>query len=348
MSGEGKKEPAHSDVGSGRISRRDLALGLGAAATASFAAAGWAWVFHRPAGPPSYKRSKAKVLPSFAVPPSKTRPELVTVRGAHPGRNVRAAVDRLGGMGAFISKGDRVLLKPNVGWDRLPEQAADTNPEVVAELVRLCLAAGAREVLVTDVPVNDPARCFERSGIGPAVSKAGARVVLPGPGSFTNVRVLARLPSNAKPTASILTEWPVLSLLTKVDKVINVPVAKHHTASRVTLGMKNWYGTLGGTRNQLHQKLHASIADLATMIRPTLVVMDATRVLMTNGPTGGSLDDVVEKQTVIAGVDQVAVDALACGLVGASPNQIAHIRLADDRKLGRMDLGQVRHTQIKI
>jgi uncharacterized protein (DUF362 family) len=256
-----------------------------------------------------------------------TVPRLVVARGKDPGKNLGAALRRMGGLELFIRKGETVLLKPNVGWDRRPEQAANTDPRLMAALVRACREAGAGKVLVCDSPVNDAERCFTRSGILEAVREAGATVVLP---QQTGQHFVA-IPGQ-------LGRWPVLEPFITAPKIINVPVAKHHSLTRATLGMKNWYGILGGRRNQLHQRIDESVAELAALMRPTLTVLDGTRVLMRNGPTGGSLADVKPGDVVALSLDPVAVDAWAVAtLLEADPEGLAWLRLGQDKKLGTMD-----------
>jgi uncharacterized protein (DUF362 family) len=206
----------------------------------------------------------------------------------------------MGGMAKFVSRGDVVVVKPNIGWDRMPIQAANTNPDVVAAVIKLAYEAGAKKVVVADGSCNEPHRSFQRSGIWRAAYDLGAEVVLPQEHHFRTMRL----------KGDVLDEWPVFTTLVDADKVINVPVAKHHNLAKFTGAMKNWYGVLGGRRNRLHQNIDVSIADLATFMRPTLVVMDAWRVLMRNGPQGGNVDDARDMHTVIASVDQLAVDAL--------------------------------------
>ncbi len=209
-------------------------------------------------------------------------------------------------MRRFIARGDIVVVKPNIGWDRTPIHAANTNPLVVAEIVRLVLDAGAKKVVVTDASCNEPGRCFTRSGIWKAAYDAGADVILPAAHRFRGMRL----------KGEVLDDWPVYTPLVEADKVINAPIAKHHNLAKYTAAMKNWYGSLGGRRNRLHQNIDVSIADLATFMRPTLTVVDGTRVLLRNGPQGGNVADAKEMRTVIATVDQVAADACGCELIG--------------------------------
>ena len=266
---------------------------------------------------------------------------MVVAQGAtaSPTALVGRAIDAMGGMARFISRGDTVVIKPNVAWDRLPEQAATTNPDAVAEMVRLCLAAGARSVIVTDVTCNDAEACFDRSGIAAAARAAGAEVVLPQPRFFTTVDL----------KGDTLGEWPVLAPFLDADKLINMPIAKHHSLTGVTLGMKNWYGLIGGDRNRLHQRIHESIADLSAFAKPTLTVLDAYRVLMRSGPTGGSVDDVEQKNTVIACVDPVAVDAYAAkAWWDLDVPRLRFLRLAEARGIGRADFAALRTSIIEV
>ncbi|TAK20367.1 MAG: DUF362 domain-containing protein [Myxococcaceae bacterium] len=251
---------------------------------------------------------------------------------------VEQALAALGGMGRFISRGDIVVVKPNIGWDRTPLQAANTNPEVVAAVVRMALDSGARKVIVTDASCNDPGRCFQRSGIWAKAHRAGAEVVLPAEHKFRSMRL----------GGEVLDEWPVYRTLIEADKVINCPVAKHHNLAKYTAAMKNWYGTLGGRRNRLHQSIDVSIADLATFMRPTLTVVDGIRVMMRNGPQGGNIDDTQRMNTVLASIDQVAVDAFGCTLIGQRPENLPYLRMGQERHLGTMQWQTLRPREVAV
>jgi len=263
-------------------------------------------------------------------------PDLTVVSGDSPSALVQRALLELGGIQRFVSRGDVVIVKPNIAWDRTPEQAANTNPEVVAEMVRQCWSAGARRVIVTDVSCNDPRRCFQRSGIAEAAGKEGAKVILPDSSSFKEVNL----------GGDILQEWPVFQPFLEADKIINLPIAKHHSLTGATLGMKNWYGILGGQRQRLHQRIHESLVDLADFMRPTLTLIDSYRVLLRNGPTGGNLEDVLLKKTVVAGTDPVALDAyVAKAYWNMDPPALPYLQLAADRGLGSLQFEKL-HTQV--
>ena len=249
------------------------------------------------------------------------------------------ALANLGGMSRFIAKQDVVVVKPNIAWDRTPEQAANTNPELVAEVVKQCWSAGAKRVIVTDVSCNEPQRCFLRSGIQAAARAAGAEVILPNPDLFREVDL----------GGVVLKSWPVYTPFLEADKVINLPIAKHHELTGATLGMKNWYGILGGQRNRLHQQIHQSLVDLANFMLPTLTIMDCYRILLRNGPTGGNLEDVALKKTVVAGTDPVALDAwVAKSYWNLDPEHLPYLGMAANRGLGTVDFGTlpVKTTQL--
>jgi uncharacterized protein (DUF362 family) len=239
---------------------------------------------------------------------------------------VRRAVDALGGMKRFVSRGDVVVVKPNIGWDRLPVHAANTSPDVVGAVIQLAFEAGAKKVVVADGSCNDPNRCFQRSGIWRKAYSLGAEVVLPAEHRFRTTRM----------KGEVLDEWPIFTTLVDADKVINVPVAKHHNLAKYTAAMKNWYGILGGRRNRLHQNIDVSIADLATFMRPSLVVIDAMRVLVRNGPQGGNIDDTRVMNTVIASADQVAADAFGCTLIGQHRDNLPYLKMGHERGIGTM------------
>jgi uncharacterized protein (DUF362 family) len=250
--------------------------------------------------------------------------ELAIARGPDPAANVRRAVEAVGGMGRFVQRGERVVIKPNIGWNRLPEQAANTNPDVVAEVVRLVAAAGASKVWVTDVSVNTAEQCFARSGIEKAAKAAGATVVRPHATAFREIDVSGKL----------LHTGDVLFPFVEADRVINVPIVKQHGLSGATMSLKNWYGVLGGQRVKLHQNIHLSIVELALMVKPTLTILDATRILLANGPTGGSLADVKQMDTIAVSTDEVALDAFGAGLLGLNPSDLGFIVEGERAGLG--------------
>ena len=255
-------------------------------------------------------------------------PHLTVVQGGEPRQLVQRALEDLGGIRRFIGRQDVVVIKPNIAWDRTPEQAANTNPDVVAEVVRQCWQAGAKRVIVTDCSCNEPRRCFQRSGIQAAARAEGAEVILPDPERFRDVEM----------GGVALKTWPVFIPFLEADKIINLPIAKHHGLTGVTLSMKNWYGILGGQRNRLHQQIHQSLADLASFMLPTVTLLDGYRILLRNGPTGGNLEDVALKKTMVAGTDPVALDAyVAKAWWNLDPEHLPYLQMAAARGLGTVD-----------
>jgi uncharacterized protein (DUF362 family) len=272
-------------------------------------------------------------------PPLPSAPDVVIVRRGQADELVRAAVGAIGGVERFVERGDRVLVKPNIGWDRVPLTAANTSPAVVAALVRLCRDAGARQVMVGDVSCNDARRSFDRSGIGRAAREAGADVVLPSGSRPFRVADLG---------GAVLRRWPVFEPALECDKLINVPVVKNHTLAGLTCALKNWYGVLGGRRERLHQSIDESIADLATFFLPTLTVVDAVRVMFRGGPTGGSPSDTRRLDTLVASVDQVAADAVASGLIDLAPSDVPYLAMASQRGAGRSTIAALRVSEVDL
>jgi uncharacterized protein (DUF362 family) len=264
--------------------------------------------------------------------------DLAVAHGVSPGGITKAAIDGLGGIKRFISKGDVVVVKPNMGWDRMPEYAATTNPEVVSTVVRLCYEAGAKRVKVFDRTVVDPRRCYKQSGIADAASAVGGIVSFVDDRKFREVK----LPGFA------LKSWPFYTETIEADKLINIPIAKTHGLSTLTLGMKNWMGIMGGSRGRIHQKIDESLVDVAMFIKPTLVILDAVRILTANGPQGGSLSDVKQLNMVIAGTDQVAVDAYGATLFGLKGADLGYVIAGHKAGLGTMDLSKLKIKRVNI
>jgi uncharacterized protein (DUF362 family) len=238
-------------------------------------------------------------------------------------------------MDRFVRQGDVVVVKPNIGWDRTVEMAANTHPEVVTSLVHLCLEAGARLVRIFDRTCNDERRCYTRSGIRAAVEKIGSeRVSLEyvDPRSYSEVAIRG---------GRAFDRWEFYLPALEADRLINVPIAKHHSISGLTLGMKNLMGVIGGNRGRLHSNIAEALTDIASVLHADLTVVDATRILVANGPQGGRIQDVRSPETLIASPDIVAADAYAATLFNLAPEDIPTIVAAARRGLGVMDLKRV-------
>jgi len=246
--------------------------------------------------------------------------------------------DAAGGTARFISRGDVVVIKPNVSWARRPELAATTNPQVLEAVIELCYECGAKKVRIADYTINDARRCFAITGVGSVAKKTDADLVIPRSSLMRKMKIHGHR----------LEIWPVFIPLVEADKVINLPIAKDHGLSTLTLGIKNWIGGVGGRRYALHQDIHQTIVDLAQFFKPTVTLIDATRIMVTNGPSGGNLSDVAEKNTLILSDDQVAADAAAAKLFGVNPANLGFIELGEKWGLGTSDLLKLNRKKVVI
>ncbi len=265
--------------------------------------------------------------------------DLAVVRGENPAEMARAALEALGGIDKLIKPGDIVVVKPNMAWDRLPEQAATTNPAVVAAVIELCLKAGAKRVSVFDRTCNDARRSYDSSGIAKAAEEAGASV------GHVNKRKFRPL---AIPKGVLMKEWSIYEDAAKADVLINVPIAKHHGTSRLTLGFKNMMGIVGGNRGSWHTEIHQRLADLATITAVDITIVDAYRILTARGPASGTAADVRMEGLLVAGVDPVAVDAYCSTIFGLEPREVGFVQMASAHGLGEMDLARVKRQDINL
>jgi uncharacterized protein (DUF362 family) len=282
------------------------------------------------------KRKAIVNKPDFEVPADPRFPTVTLARNGDHARALESALDAIGGIRRFVKKGEKVLLKPNVAFDRIPEQAVNTNPVLVGEMVRQCRMAGASEILVTDNGPNNPVKTFSRCGLKQAVEQNGGKVLYLTAGDFVKDDFKGKF----------IADWLVLKYTFEVDRLINMPIAKHHGLVYGTASMKNFFGAIGGVRDRLHDQIDQAIVDLAAYFRPTLTVVDATRVLMRAGPQGGSFDDVVKHDSVICSTDQVAADARACEFLGLTAEEIKHVVLATEQGLGRIDYRKAGYKEI--
>ncbi len=255
-------------------------------------------------------------------------------------RLVRQVIALVGGMKAFVKPGARVVIKPNIGFDRSPEMAATTHPLVVRTLAEMALEAGASQVKIFDRTCNEARRCYQNSGILPAIK------------AMDNSKVRCDYIDRRKfvttniPQGRHLKSWDIYRDALEADCYINVPVAKQHGLAGLSLGLKNSMGVLGGNRGHWHRQLGQNLADLATVLRPTLTVIDATRMLLRNGPQGGSLRDVKINDTILASSDPVAADALATLLFDRNPGEISSTVTAAKMGLGTMDLNRIQSVVV--
>ena len=327
------------DPQSSVLNRRQF-LARSAKASAAIAAAGAAgfW-FHDAKGPgrPVEHHSDIR-LPDFSIEGLGSKMSIV--RGLDRVATLRLALKSLGGIETFIKKDDRVLLKVNAAFASPAMLSATTHPAIVAEMTTLCYKAGAASVVVTDNPINDPASCFNLTGIAEAARAAGAKVILPRAELFKSLTV---------PQAKLIRNRPVLyEPLVDITKIIGMAPVKDHHRSGASMVMKNWYGLLGGRRNIFHQDINTIIMELAMMVTPSLVILDGTMSMMTNGPTGGSLSDLKQTNTMIVGTDQVAADAFGATLLDRTFNDLPFIGMAEAAGLGTADYRSLDPVMVTI
>jgi uncharacterized protein (DUF362 family) len=246
------------------------------------------------------------------------------------------AIQKLGGMKKFVHPGEVVVVKPNMAWDRTPELGANAHPLVVRQVVELCLEAGAKQVKVLDNPCDDARKSYEASGIKAAVEGIkDPRAVV----QYVDERRFVQLTIEK---AKALKKWYFYKDILEADRFINIPVAKQHSEARLTMCLKNMMGAIGGWRGRIHVGLHQNIADMNLLLRPDLHVLDATRIMLRNGPKGGKLEDVAVKNLVFAGPDPVALDSIGTGLFGLKPADLGYIVKSHQEGRGEMDLSKIK------
>ncbi len=329
------------------FSRRQFAAQVGGYALATGAAVGAGALIRDPWGMEGVKPPPRVRLKDYSIALGVGRPNVVVVRSHsiraedHTSREeelkaredqalsmVKAALETMGGVEHFIQPGDVVVIKPNVAFDKNPDLAATTQPDTVAAVTRLCLGHGARKVIVADNPINNPESCFYKTKVGEAAVRAGAELMLPKDSYFEDLYVGGE---------TIVGTWRMFYRpFREATKVIGISPVKDHNLCKATVTMKNWYGLLGNPRNQFHQNIHGIISDFALMMKPTLVIADGRKLLMRNGPTGGSLNDVKRGDTIVVGTDHTSVDSWCVSKLLEKPrDQIIYLDKVIARGLGR-------------
>ncbi len=266
--------------------------------------------------------------------------DLVAVKGGEPDVMFDKGIDALGGIGMFVKPGQKVVVKPNIGWDVGPEMAGNTNPKLVSRIIQQCLRAGAKEVSVVDHTCDEWKGCYKNSGIEQAVKDAGGKII-PGhsEGYYHEVAVKK---------GKVLTVAKEHEIILESDVFINVPVLKNHSGTRITIAMKNMMGNVWDRGYWHENDLQQCIADFATYRKPALNIVDAYSVMKTNGPRGVSRSDLVTMKALLLSTDIVAIDVAAAKLFGEDPMNIRHIRIASEMKIGRSDLGNLSVKRITI
>ena len=324
-----------------KIDRRKFLARAGKAGISIAAAGTIASLVYDSKGPkPGIDTEELVNFPAHFSVPAIADKTMSIVQGPDRVKTVNKAIELLGGIERFVKPGETVAIKPNVAFASPPMLGATAHPHLVAEVVRLCHKAGAKQVVVTDNPINDPASCFTLSGIRKAASQAGAKVILPKDHHFKHTNL---------ERGKLIKNWPIFfEPFAKADKLIGIAPVKHHHRAGASMSMKNWYGILGGRRNIFHQDINTIIAELPMMVKPTLVILDGTEVMMTNGPTGGSLADLKRANTLIASTDCVAADAYGCSLLNLKVSDLPYLTKAQVAGAGTTDYESLKPVSSKV
>jgi uncharacterized protein (DUF362 family) len=266
--------------------------------------------------------------------------DLVAVKGGEPDVMFDKAIEAFGGMKKFVTKGNKVVVKPNMGWDVSPERGGNTHPKLVSRIIKQCYEAGAKEVYVFDHTCDAWQKAYKNSGIEAAVKEAGGKIAPGHSESYYHDVVI--------PKGRAITKAKEHELILESDVFINVPILKHHSSTRLSIAMKNLMGIVWDRREWHGTDLHQSIADYATYRKPTLNVVDAYYVMQRNGPRGVSLDDVVTMKAQLLSTDMVAVDAASAKLFGKNPDDIPYIQFASEMNVGRKDIEKLNIKRISV
>jgi uncharacterized protein (DUF362 family) len=247
------------------------------------------------------------------------------------------AIEGIGGMGRFVKKGSVVFLKPNMSWDRTPEQAANSNPDVIATVIKKCFEAGAKTVRVGDNTCQPQPKTYAKSGVAEAAKKAGAEVLVLDKTRFKETAI----------KGDVIKSIPIYPQCIECDVLINVPIVKHHRLAKMTGCMKNYMGIVEN-RKKFHQKIEASLVDITRYMKPQICIFDAVRILTQHGPMGGKLQDVATKLSVAAGVDIVALDAWGAEVLGMKPADLGSMVAAEKAGLGTSDYRSLKPKEIDV
>jgi len=285
----------------------------------------------------------SRINPAFSINRNKiiTSPyDLVAVRGGEPDMMFDKGIETLGGIRAYVKKGQTVVVKPNIGWDAVPERAVNTNPKLLTRIIQHCLEAGAKDVYMFDHTCDNWNKCYINSGLQEAARNAGAKVVAGNTESYYHEV------NNTE--TKVLKSLKIHELILESDVFINVPILKHHSSTKLTVSMKNLMGIVWDRRFWHNNNLQQCIAEFPLYRKPDLNVVDAYAILKRNGPRGVSKADVVELKTLIISSDIVAADAAGTKFFGDEPERINYIRIAHDMKIGNMNLDQLNIKRLTV
>jgi uncharacterized protein (DUF362 family) len=337
-----KEPPNEKPIRTGELSRRDFLKRMGYASALAVAAGGLGLALYDSRGPaPAVSQPVLTGLGDFTVPALvEGRGKMAIIRGTDRAQMFEQGIKALGGMEPFIQKGDRVLVKVNAAFATPASLGATTHPDILAAIAASCFQAGAAQVLVTDNPINNPQSCFEISGLADAARSTGARIIGPSAALFSPLSL---------PGGQLIRNWPVLAgVFPGVNKVIIVSPVKDHQRAQASMTLKNLYGFLGGRRNIFHQDINGIITELAQLLKPTLCVLDGTVSMMTNGPTGGSLSDLKQTDTLIISTDPVAADAVGVELLERTLADVPYIEMAQAVGAGQADYLRLNPVRLNI
>lgn len=279
----------------------------------------------------------AAAVPASAFAEEK-KPRIVVVHGTEIPKMIAAGIEKMGGWGRFFQEGKKVALKPNLAWKSRPEQGGNTHPDIVRAVVLAAEKAKVKQVVIPENTCHSERETFPACGILDALKGTGAKLYRPRGGDYVSVEV---------PKGKICKKARVTRDLIEADCLVNIPVAKHHGGAMLTLSMKNWMGAIDNrSRQGWHRKgLHQCIADFSTYLKPTLVIIDATRIMLNRGPQGPG--DLAHPHEIIFATDPVAADSYAATLFKKNPSDIPHIRLAAELGVGCMDLDKVEIVRVE-
>ena len=280
----------------------------------------------------------AAAVPAVAAEPAAT---VVVVHGTDIPKMVEAGIAKMGGWDRFFQAGKKIALKPNVAWDRTPEQGSNTHPDIIRAFVLAAEARKVKEVLLPENTCHNERKTFVTSGVKAALEGTIGKLYRPNAKKDDYVAVDV-------PKGKICKQAKVTRVLIEADCLVNMPVAKHHGGATLTMSMKNWMGAVdNATRQAWHRDgLHQCIADFSTFLKPTLVVIDATRILLDHGPQGpGKL---AHPHEIIFATDPVAADTYAATLFGKTPDDVPHVKMAAELGVGCADLAKIKVERVEV
>ena len=280
------------------------------------------------------------LLPTTAEA-AETGAKIVVVHGTDIPKMIEAGIAKMGGWDKFFKSGSKVALKPNVAWKSTPEQGANTHPDIIRAVVLAAEARKVKQVMIPENTCHPEKETFPQSGVLDALKGTNAKLYRPNAkkGDYVAVEV---------PKGKICKSAKVTRDLIEADCLINMPVAKHHGGATLTISMKNWMGAVdNNTRRAWHRDgLHQCIADFSTYLKPTLVIVDATRILLNHGPQGPG--DLAHPHEIIFATDPVAADAYATTLFKKTPDDVPHIKLAAELGVGCADLKKIQIERVEV